>query len=324
MKNLNVAIIGWGPIAKFCHYKVIRKNKNLNLIAICDRNKNKLEKIKNKKILKYIDYKKMIKDNKLDLIFLCCSLRNAFNLSKYIINRKINLFSEKPSSISLKESIILNNLSKKKKIKFILGFMKIFDPAVTKLKEKLDIQEIKKIEYYSYAGKAFKEKFKSKKNKFNFVNSINKKIKYKKKYLKFIFTHSHAICLLHYLLGKINLQRIFNIKNSIYLKKKNINICIKYDYIFSDKWNEKLIIYTNKDNKIIDFASPNIKGANSKFYCIKNNKKIINYSLKKKWSFEIQIDQLIKHINLNKVNFNIQSNALRYFGIMEKYFLNLK
>jgi hypothetical protein len=69
--------------------------------------------------------------------------------------------------------------------------MKIFDPAVNILKKNVNLKHIKHIKYYSLSGKAFSEKFKSKKNKFNFSDGINKKIKNKKKYLKiYLYTFS--------------------------------------------------------------------------------------------------------------------------------------
>ena len=92
------------------------------------------------KIHKYTNYKTMIKQNKFDFIILACSFKNLFEVSKYIIDKKINLLAEKPMCISFQQSNFLNKLSKKKKVKYMVGFMKIFDPVVNILKKNIDLK----------------------------------------------------------------------------------------------------------------------------------------------------------------------------------------
>lgn len=321
MKKIQVGIIGWGPVSRYCHIKVIKQIPNLNLVAICDKNKDLINNANvSKKIHKYTNYKIMIKQHKFDFIILACSLKNLFTLSEYIIKKKINLLAEKPMCISYQQSSYLHKLSKKRKVKYVIAFMKIFDPVVNILKKNVNLKHIKHIKYYSLSGKAFNEKFKSKKNKFNFYDGISAKIKNKKKYLKFIFTHSHAINLLNFLIGNFKLNKQKSKKDHYFFKKENLNIELICGYKHSKKWNEKLILLDNEGEKTVEFAPPNVQGRVSKFYIKLNNGKKKNYKVKKGFSFKTQINNMINYIKSNKRNFNNNENVYKYFKIYESIF----
>ena len=78
--------------------------------------------------------------------------------------------SEKPFCTSFKQSKNLCNLSKKYKTKHVVGFMKIYDPALIKLKKIIQNKKnIILIYYSSFGGKAFAQDFKSKKNKYSIL-----------------------------------------------------------------------------------------------------------------------------------------------------------
>ena len=323
MKKIQVGIIGWGPVSRYCHLKAIKQIPNLNLVAICDKNKDLINNAKvSKKIHKYTNYKIMIKQHKFDFIILACSFRNLFSVSKYIIEKKINLLAEKPMCVSYEQSNYLNKLSKKKKVKYVIGFMKIFDPVVNILKKNVNLKHIKHIKYYSLSGKAFKEKFKSKKNKFNFSNGIDAKIENKKRYLKFIFTHSHAINLLNFLIGNFKLNRQKSKKDHYFFKKGKLNIELICGYKYSKKWNEKLVLLDKNGEKTVEFGAPNVEESVSKFYIKLNNGKKINHRVKKGFSFKTQINNMINYIKFNKRNFNDNENVYKYFKIYERIFTN--
>ena len=56
----------------------------------------------------------MIKQNKFDFIILACSFKNLFEVSKYLIDKKINLLAEKPMCISFQQSNFYTNCQKRK------------------------------------------------------------------------------------------------------------------------------------------------------------------------------------------------------------------
>ena len=71
------------------------------------------------------------------------------------------------------------------------------------------------------------------KNKFNFSDGISAKIKNKKRYLKFIFTHSHAINLLNFLIGNFELNKQKSKKDHYFFKKGKLNIELICGYKYS-------------------------------------------------------------------------------------------
>ena len=320
MKKVNIALIGLGPVGEFNHLPILYNNKKINLIAVCDKDKSKLNSISQKyKMNTYLNFKRMIDENKLDIIVLSSSLTTLFEISKYILNKKINLLCEKPMCINYRQAIILNKIAQKNKTKCMIGFMKIYDPCTIMLKKLLlKHNKIKKVEYFSYAGKAFKQKFKSK-DKFKNTNQVNKNIKLKKEYLKFINTHSHGIRTLIYLLGKIRFKNSIKIKNEIQVNfQKKFPISFNSGYKFSKIWNEKIIFHYKKLKIILKFESNNIRSKKSILYKIYKNKRI-DYNLNKSYSFETQINKMISE----KKSINDINNIFNLFNFYEKIFINL-
>ena len=130
----NFALIGLGPVGEFNHLPILLNHRKINLVGICDKDKSKLNIIKKYNLKSYTNFKKMIKDNKIDAVVLSSSLVSLFSISKYILQKKINLFVEKPMCISFNQAKELQMLSIINKVNYMVGYMKIYDPCITKLK----------------------------------------------------------------------------------------------------------------------------------------------------------------------------------------------
>lgn len=327
MKRIKYGLIGLGAVGTFCHLESIIKNKRCELVAVCDLKKEKLNHIKNKYGIKgYTSYQEMIKENKFDAIVLSSSLVTLYNISNYIIKKKINLLSEKPFCTSFKQSKNLCNLSKKYKTKHVVGFMKIYDPALIKLKKIIQNKKnISSIYYSSFGGKAFAQDFKSKKNKYSNTSGVNNKILKKVQFLEFLNTHSHAVSVLNYLFGKIDFIKKKNLKNNTYvnLKGNNKKIKLKYGKKFSLKWNEFLRVNLINCYIKLKFAPPNMPLKRSvlimKYY---NSKKFRKYNFAHKYTFDTQIKEFNEYIQYKKKkNLNSIGNVFNYFNIYENIFL---
>ena len=329
MKKSNFALIGLGPVGEFNHLPILLNHKKINLIGVCDKDKSKLNIIKKKYNLKsYTNFKKMIKDNKIDTIVLSSSLVSLFGISKYILQKKINLFVEKPMCISFKQAKELQILSIINNVKYMVGYMKIYDPSMIKLKNLIIKQnlmkKIVKVEYFSFGGRAFKEKFIGNQKKFNITSQVNYKIKNKKNYLKFINTHSHGIRAINFLFGKLNLKHSITKNNNFDIKfMKKFPILFYAGYKFSKKWNEKIIIYLKKYDLCLNFASNNIRSKKSTLYKLYKNKKIF-YKINNKYSFVSQIDEMLKKVSYNKKTINDSTNTYKLFKTFEEIFANEK
>ena len=125
--------------------------------------------------------------------------------------------------------------------------------------------------FTSYGGKAFVSDF-VKKKKFFQIN-ISKKIRDKKYFLKWLNTHSHVISYLHhiYIYFKFYKVLMFKKKSIILFQTKKNFIQVDSGFIFSKKWNEKIIIETVNHKKELVFG-PNNNMKNLMFLKIKKRK----------------------------------------------------
>ena len=118
MKNkIKFALLGFGRIA-LKHFSILSSNKikNVELVAICEKNKKKLNKVKiPKKIKIYSDLKKMIKNEQIDVISILSESGNHFKNIKEISKFKKNMVVEKPICMNSNQLSKFIEISKKKK-----------------------------------------------------------------------------------------------------------------------------------------------------------------------------------------------------------------
>ena len=106
-------IIGFGGMG-IRHFKALQKLK-IKVIAVCDKNVKKLEKISFlKNVTKVKNYKKLLKFNA-DIVCISSNTMTRFNIIKNFITKSDiqKLLIEKPLAVSFKECLELKNLIKK-------------------------------------------------------------------------------------------------------------------------------------------------------------------------------------------------------------------
>ena len=116
-----IAIIGCGKIF-LKHYEAIRiqeKKRRLKLVAVCDKNKELLNNIKDKKIKKYIDLNELIENEKLDLISILTPSGFHYENAIKCCGKVKTIIIEKPITLKLSHAKNLISLSKKKNLKFL-------------------------------------------------------------------------------------------------------------------------------------------------------------------------------------------------------------
>lgn len=119
MKKLNVAIAGFGVVGKK-RYEILKKVKDVNIVAISDINRNNI--LKDKKIEFFLDYRKLF-TFKLDAIFISLPNKIAAEATIVSLKKNINVFCEKPPAKNYKDFIKIYNLYKtKKNLKIKYGF----------------------------------------------------------------------------------------------------------------------------------------------------------------------------------------------------------
>lgn len=145
-RMINLGLIGCGRISTK-HFEAINLFTNdINLVAICENDKNKVLRLREKyKIPVYNNLNKMIKNHNLDLLVVCTP--SGFHPKHSIIafKNKINVLTEKPMATKLKDAIQMNKIAKLNKVKLFVVKQNRFNPTLQILKKAIDQNRFGKI-----------------------------------------------------------------------------------------------------------------------------------------------------------------------------------
>ena len=145
-KNIKFGIIGCGRIfAK--HYEIFAKNiiSNTELVAICDLKKKNLDKINNKKLIKFQSFEKILNIKNIDTIIILTESGNHFNIAKQALLKKKNIIVEKPLCLKIKEISELIKISKKVKKKIFVIMQNRFNNPIQIAKRYIEKKKFGKI-----------------------------------------------------------------------------------------------------------------------------------------------------------------------------------
>ena len=145
-ERLKIGVVGCGYWATNL-IKTFEDN-NIKNVTIFDNKYSQVKLIKKKfnfvKIGK--SFENLINLN-LDCIFLITPSSTHFKLARKIINKGHNLFLEKPGTLSSKHFGVLTDLSQKKKITFMVGYIYNFNVYINYIKKILKKNVLGKIKY---------------------------------------------------------------------------------------------------------------------------------------------------------------------------------
>ncbi len=141
-KIYKIGLIGIGKISSK-HIEAIQKNKNFQLVAICDVNTKNLLKYKN--IKHYTHYTTMLQNKDIDIISICSPSglhsRQAILASKY---SKI-VVTEKPMATDIKDALSMIKQFNNKKLRLFVVKQLRFNPSLVKIKDILSKNMLGKI-----------------------------------------------------------------------------------------------------------------------------------------------------------------------------------
>ena len=146
-KFLKIGVIGlgyWGP-------KLIRNfsaNSRAKLYAICDLDKNRLEKIglQYPAAKRYTNYEDLL--NEVDAVIIATPVNTHFELAKRALKAGKHCLVEKPMTTSVADAETLINIAKAKNLILAVDHTFLFNSAVQKLKEIINSEDIGEIWYY--------------------------------------------------------------------------------------------------------------------------------------------------------------------------------
>lgn len=142
---LKVGIIGCGNIftmhATSCHYL-----KTASLVGVCDVKKERADRAAKKYGVKaYYDYKEFIDNEKLDVVHICVPHYLHPIISKYALERGINVLCEKPMAIKYEDALENVHIAKEKGVKYGIIFQCRFNDTSKLVKENLENGRLGKV-----------------------------------------------------------------------------------------------------------------------------------------------------------------------------------
>ena len=135
--NINIAFVGCGRVAN--HYKLLMNSnvlKNFKVKSVCDVNLDKAEKFADGFSEKFFDnIEEMLSHKNIDLAIICSPSGMHYSHASILINNGINVLVEKPLTLTVHKSQILENLAKEKKVLLNVAFQNRLNPAIQILKK---------------------------------------------------------------------------------------------------------------------------------------------------------------------------------------------
>ena len=151
---MKYALIGCGRIA--VNHMKAALNNNLDIVAVCDIDKEKMEAIleknnlqENKSIKKYIDYKKMIDEEKPELVSIATESGIHAEIALHCIEHGVNVIIEKPMAMSIEDADKIVDLSEKKNVKVSACHQNRFNIAIQELRKAVEADRFGKISHGS-------------------------------------------------------------------------------------------------------------------------------------------------------------------------------
>ena len=154
-KNINIAIVGLGQIGIYLYNELIVKRKdietktgkNINIVAISAKNKNKKRRFKINKKIFYSNPFKIFKKNRIDILFECIGTSDGISkkIVEFALNKKIHIITPNKALIAkhgdkLSELAERNNVNLEFEASVAGGI-----PILKTIKEGLATNKIKKV-----------------------------------------------------------------------------------------------------------------------------------------------------------------------------------
>ncbi|MBS7620416.1 Gfo/Idh/MocA family oxidoreductase [Candidatus Bathyarchaeota archaeon] len=138
MRKIRMAVIGAGFWGRN-HIRVLSEISEVELVAVCDINKDNLKLIGDKYNVKtYTDSAEMLEDESIDAVNICVwSTKLSDEALKALKSRK-HVFVEKPMASSIAEAERIIKTAEKNKVFLSVGFIERFNPGVIRLKKLIE------------------------------------------------------------------------------------------------------------------------------------------------------------------------------------------
>lgn len=147
---MKYALIGCGRISPNHIQAAI--NNNLEIVAICDLNKERMQEKKEmfpaiKDVKEYTDYKEMLNNEQLDLVAIATESGKHAKIALDCLSNGVNVIIEKPIALSLKDADAIIALAKEKNLKVVACHQNRFNKAIQKIRKSIENKEFGRLMY---------------------------------------------------------------------------------------------------------------------------------------------------------------------------------
>jgi predicted dehydrogenase len=131
-EKIRLALIGAGGMANGVHYPSLAEFPDVEMAGLCDVVENKLKTTAEKFHIKrtFTDYKKMLDHIEPDAVYILMPPHHLFDLVIECLNRKLNIFIEKPPGITTEQTRNMAYLAEKNNCLTMVGFQRRFCPLL--------------------------------------------------------------------------------------------------------------------------------------------------------------------------------------------------
>jgi predicted dehydrogenase len=135
---IRAGIIGLGKMG-ISHAAIVGAHPNVDMVAVCDTSSLVLDAFKKfTNVEVYSDYKKMMDESKLEFVVIATPTKFHYHMAKYALEKGINVFCEKPFSLTYSEGKELVDIAQSKGLINQVGYHNHFIGTFRELKRLLE------------------------------------------------------------------------------------------------------------------------------------------------------------------------------------------
>ncbi|MCX8011475.1 MAG: Gfo/Idh/MocA family oxidoreductase [Ignavibacteria bacterium] len=144
MEKLKIGIIGAGAIAQVAHLPTLKKLQNVEISAICDIDKLKVNSIAQKFSIPnvFTDIELFLSEAEYDAVFILTPTNTHKDIIFQVANSCKNVLVEKPIARTYKEAIEIKDYVRQRKVKLMVGMNMRFRPDAMILKSMIDSDQL--------------------------------------------------------------------------------------------------------------------------------------------------------------------------------------
>lgn len=149
MDKVRIGVIGLGGIAQLVHLPILTKLDSVDVAAVAEINKSRLNTIADKFNIKnaYQDYRDLLNEKDIHGIIIATPTNTHTQIALDCLGAKKNILIEKPISRTLEEAVQISEFAKEQNVLVMVGMNARFRPDAMLLKSLLNSKELGEIFY---------------------------------------------------------------------------------------------------------------------------------------------------------------------------------